>query len=314
MKIFTLLGAILVGHTLFAQTPVSTSFEEPGVFNTDYTDTGDPTMAHDLINNPNEPFVNFPETNDEIGYSARYEPYDSPGVGLTDGDSVGVTEDAPATNPFQFGTQGYQISDVDGNFILEFDPIVSYADDQNLIISYFITETGYEGDGTTNTSGSDRLRIYVKFLEENEEYDVLDTTGQNINDMGIEGQWIVGSANLPAIQDVAHTFQLVIEGRNNSSAEAYYFDNIYFSPLLANDDFKINHFVVYPNPASTSFINISSKNGGPKTITVYDILGKMVKHSVIVNDKLNISKLTSGIYMLKVTQGNESAIKKLVVN
>ena len=86
------------------------------------------------------------------------------------------------------------LSDVDGNFILEFDPVI--ATSPTISIDYYVSETGYEGDGTSNTSGSDRLRIYLKDLGNNMEYDLLNTTGNDINDLGIEGSWTTVSFSI----------------------------------------------------------------------------------------------------------------------
>ena len=73
-----------------------TSFEEvtieTGVNDGQYIDTGDPTVAHDLINNDGQTPVNAAGTGPfPLGYSASYVPYDTPGDGLTDGDFVGIT-------------------------------------------------------------------------------------------------------------------------------------------------------------------------------------------------------------------------------
>ena len=167
MKIITFLVMLLISVNSFAQNE-STSFEEPEAIGGNYIDTGDATMSHDLIDNAGEPFVNFTTTAEELGFSAFYVPYDNPGIGLTDGDSVGVTSFAPGSDhPFPDGVQGYKISDVDGNFILEFDEFELTGIGADIFISYFIADTGFEGDGTENASGSDRIRIYVKNLTDN---------------------------------------------------------------------------------------------------------------------------------------------------
>ncbi len=314
MKRVTLIAMLLVSAFSIAQFETS-GFEEPEVFNGDYIDTGDPNLVHDLVNNPNEPIVNYISNGEELGFNARYEPYETPGIGLSDGDEVGVTNNAPTgSDPFPDGDQGYKISDVDGNFILEFDPIVSTSTGPNLSIAYFISESGFEGDGTVNESGSDRLRIYVKHLEENNEYDILDTTGSDINDLGIEGQWITGFVELPAYVDTPLTFQLIIEVRCNSSAEAFYFDSIYFNGILDIEDTPKSLFSIFPNPASEGYIIISSENTNDKNIVIFNILGQQIINTTTVNEKLNISGLTSGIYIIKITQGTCSATKKLVVN
>ena len=312
MKIITLLVTLLLCATSFAQFE-STSFEEPEAVGGQYTDTGDPTVAHDLIDNAGEPFINFTSTGGELGFTASYIPYDSPGVGLTDGAFVGVTTFAPTgDDPYPDGDQGYQISDVDGNFILEFDPIQSFSTGPSFSIDYFIAESGYEGDGTVNESGSDRLRIYVKHFEENDEYDIINTTGSNINDLGIEGQWISGYVALPPYNDTAHNFQLVIEVRCNAGPEEFFFDNIVFNGVLSLRDNNQVVFSVYPNPAN-SYVNIYSKEAGDKNVAVYDVLGKQVINTVISTERLDISNLNSGVYIMKISQNGISSTKKLVI-
>ncbi len=312
MKKITLIVMLFTCNISFAQY-FHTSFEDPEAIGGDYIDTGDATVAHDLIDNPGEPFVNFSASGFEQGYSASYIPYDTPGVGLTDGDAVGVTTSEPSgDNPFPHGEQGYEISDVDGNFILEFDPISSTSSAPSMRVDFFIVETGYEGDGTLNESGSDRLRIYVKHFEENDEYDIINTTGSNINDLGIEGQWISGLVGLPAFQNGIETFQIVIEVRCNAGPEAFYFDNIIFDGLLGLSENNKNLFSLYPNPAN-DMVNISSKINGDKNIVVYNVLGKQVINTNLAGERLDVSALSSGVYIVKINQEGNSSTKKLVI-
>ena len=309
MKKISTLSILLVCMMSHAQM-VFTSFEEPPVFSSEYTDTGDATMPHDLINNSNEPLVDYTIANTELGYNARYEPYDNPGDGLTDGDFVGVTAVPPnSTAPFPEGQQGYEISDVDGNFILEFEAVLISS--PTISIDYYISETGYEGDGTMNTSGSDRLRIYVKDLNDNIEYDLLDTTGNDINDLGIEGTWNTASISIEDSPDI--NVQLIIEVRTNSGSEAILFDNVIFDGLLANQDFDRDDFNFYPNPATQGFVNISSKTAGAKEVVVFDVLGNQLINTRLTSNRLDIANLNSGIYIVKIEQGNSTTTKKLVI-
>jgi len=311
MKKITLLTALFISAVSFAQI-AGTSFEEPGVFTVQYVDTGDANVAHDLINNADQPFINYTSTGGELGFNASYAPYDTPDVGLTDGDFVGVTDFAPsATIPYTDGDQGYQISDVDGNFTLEFDTVdLSATGGATLTIDYFLTETGYEGDGTVNESGSDRLRIYVRDLTNATEIDILNTTGSDINDLLIEGAWITGTAVL--LPDTM--IQLVIEARTNAGTEAFFFDNILIDgAIIGFDDQQENQFSIYPNPATKGYVNIISKTPGTKNVAIFDVLGKQVANTTLSGDRLDISSLNSGVYIVKITQGNISTTKKLVV-
>ncbi len=314
MKKVTLIAMLLVGAISMAQDE-TTSFEEPKALSGDYTDLGNPNESHDLLNNTGEPFVNFTSNGGELGFNARYEPYDTPGEGLTDGDDVGITNNAPSgDNAFPDGEQGYQISDVDGNFILEFDPIVSTSTSPSMSIDYFISETGYEGDGTVNELGSDRLRIYVKHLEENTEYDILDTTGNDINDLGLEGVWNSGFVNLPPNVSSSNTFQLVIEVRCNLGAEKFFFDDIRFNGLLNTATINSKPFSIYPNPVYGDTLHIISKEPGFIKVEIFNLLGQNVFSTSILNESINISELMPGIYIVKIIMGMVSSTHKIVID
>ena len=300
--------AILIYATPFTQNS-GTSFEDPEIFTDPYTDTGDASVAHDLVNNPNEALVDHMASGNEIGFNARYVPYDTPGIGLTDGDDVGVIADPPNNgDPFPHGDNGYMISDVDGNFIVEFDPILLSS--PTISIDFFISETGYEGDGTINASGSDRLRIYVKDVSNSIEYDLLDTTGNDINNLGIEGAWITATTTIPNSPNI--TIQLIIEARNNSGAEAFYFDNLNFDGILGIESINNTTFKVYPNP-SRNKIHISPPNLDGASIVLYDILGLEVLNTKLVDNTLDISNVKSGLYLLKISQGTTHSTQKIVV-
>lgn len=309
MKKITFIAALLISAASIAQIAGYTSFEEPGVVAIQYVDTGDANVAHDLVNNASEPNIDFTSTGGEMGFDARYEPYDVPSDGLTDGDWVGVTEFAGDVTAYTDGTQGYGIGDADGNYILEFDQLdLAGYSGVTLTLDYYVNETGYEGDGTLNELGSDRMRIYVKDLTNASEIDILDTTGSDINDLGIEGVWQNGSVNIPN----GVTIQLVVEVRCNSGSETLYLDNLVVDGILGLGDNNQNEFSVYPNPAK-GYVNISSNVSGDKNIAIYNVLGKQVINTVISSERLNISNLNSGVYIMKISQNGVSSTKKLVV-
>ncbi|MCB0445362.1 MAG: T9SS type A sorting domain-containing protein, partial [Gelidibacter sp.] len=82
---------------------------------------------------------------------------------------------------------------------------------------------------------------------------------------------------------------------------------------LSTGNFSINNFKVYPNPTSTGFVNISSSNSENISVAVFDILGKQVINKTISNNRLNVSALNSGIYIMKISQNNATVTKKLVI-
>lgn len=324
MKKITILAALFVGAVSFAQV-AGTSFEEPDAISGKYTDTGDPSVAHPLLTNAGEPLVNYVSVGGELGFLAYYKPYDTPDIGLTDGDFVGVTSFTPSsTVVFTDGNNGYQMNDIDGNMIVEFDQVdLTGVSNPTVSLDFLLSindnpiNGNYEGDGTINESGHDRLRIYIKDITNNTEIDLFNSTGQDLDtyvpfDAGTgeyQLQWQQASASLLPNT----TVQLVLEGRSNASAENYWFDNIVFDGVVGVNDVTRNQFSIYPNPASKGFVNISSKLSGAKKISIFDVLGKQVLKTTLNGERLDISSLNSGIYILQIEQGKSSTTKKLVV-
>ena len=96
--------------------------------------------------------------------------------------------------------------------------------------------------------------------------------------------------------------------------------SLLFSPgLLVNgstlsvDLFIANSFNVYPNPITDGYVNITSKNSGTIEVVVFDAIGQLISNSKLINNKLNVSELNTGIYFLKVTQNNNTNTKKIII-
>ena len=76
---------------------------------------------------------------------------------------------------------------------------------------------------------------------------------------------------------------------------------------------KESSFKLYPNPAIDNVVYITTSKNGIKDIIIYDVFGEMVLTDRISSKTLNISRLVAGVYVLKVTEGNETMTRKLVV-
>jgi hypothetical protein len=62
--------------------------------------------------------------------------------------------------------------------------------------------------------------------------------------------------------------------------------------------------LVYPNPATDVLYLGSSQLINRQNATVFDISGKVVLESALINDQLNVSDLNSGVYFLRVVLEN----------
>jgi len=74
-----------------------------------------------------------------------------------------------------------------------------------------------------------------------------------------------------------------------------------------------NPFSIYPNPVTKGFVFITSESAEPKEIHIFDVLGKEIIRTSLKGNRLDVSVLESGIYILKVVQGKSSITKKLIV-
>jgi len=118
----------------------------------------------------------------------------------------------------------------------------------------------------------------------------------------------------------AYTSDYNDNGANWAQAVSAYGTGDLGTPGSVNDnsaplgiaDHKIEGFSIFPNPSSNGFINITTANNNPKNVQIFDMLGKKVIDKE-VDSKLNISALQAGIYIVKVTENNLSATKRLIV-
>lgn len=82
---------------------------------------------------------------------------------------------------------------------------------------------------------------------------------------------------------------------------------------LSVNQFESVQFSLYPNPTTSGLVTVATANQGDVTVNIYDMLGKNVLNTNIMNGQLNVSTLAPGIYLLKLEQNSASATKKLII-
>lgn len=82
---------------------------------------------------------------------------------------------------------------------------------------------------------------------------------------------------------------------------------------LDNETFELGTFNLYPNPTNTGYVTISSTQNKPIKAQVFNVIGKQVLQQTLTNNRLNVSSLNTGVYLVKLTQDNASVTKKLVI-
>lgn len=95
-----------------------------------------------------------------------------------------------------------------------------------------------------------------------------------------------------------------------------YYDDLSFvdNSVAGIDTQDIAGLKLFPNPLTAgATLNITSNNNADKAVAIFDILGKQVFNGSTVRGTVNTSNLTAGVYIVKITEGNETATRKLIV-
>ncbi|MDP7009311.1 MAG: hypothetical protein QGI78_07055, partial [Phycisphaerales bacterium] len=199
---------------------VYTSFEEP-LTGAQYVDTGDAAVDHQLVNNEGQAMVEWVASGAEMGFTAWYFNTRN-SVGLTDGDYVGVTDyTGGGVGSYPDGFQGYQMSDCDGMMQVVFDTVTSTGS-WNVSLDLFVGSTGYEAE--------DAIVVDV-VVDGGAVLTLLDTTGQDIDDLGIEGVWFTLLQDMSGYSEA--TLRVSLD--SNSGSEAIFMDNVVFSTNAIED-------------------------------------------------------------------------------
>ncbi|MDO5970652.1 T9SS type A sorting domain-containing protein [Flavivirga aquimarina] len=78
---------------------------------------------------------------------------------------------------------------------------------------------------------------------------------------------------------------------------------------------NIEGLSIYPNPVNKgkTFIYLTSKRNLTKKIEFFNVLGKRVYSIILTGKQVNISNLSKGVYILKITENDISETRKLVI-
>lgn len=93
----------------------------------------------------------------------------------------------------------------------------------------------------------------------------------------------------------------------------------YGTPGTANDytlsieGNLLKDFKLFPNPTALGYVKISNQSNTPMRVNVFDVLGKMVLSSSVSNNKLDVSGLNTGLYLIRVSLNDAAITKKLVI-
>ncbi len=106
------------------------------------------------------------------------------------------------------------------------------------------------------------------------------------------------------------------EVRSYSNSTTYWDDLSFVKNATASlKNNAIEGFAAYPNPVNNNTFTITSNSNSKKAFAVFNLLGKQVLSSSFtgVKSDVDVSNISSGMYILKVTEDGKTATKKLVI-
>jgi hypothetical protein len=102
----------------------------------------------------------------------------------------------------------------------------------------------------------------------------------------------------------------------NGATGAWRIDNFTVSNgvvVLSVNQNEIAGLKVYPNPVSNGVLHVESNLNTERTISLFDVLGKQVLSTTTSNNTINVAALNSGVYIVKITEGGNTATRKVVI-
>lgn len=72
-------------------------------------------------------------------------------------------------------------------------------------------------------------------------------------------------------------------------------------------------FKIYPNPMTVGYLNIDSRRSEFKNIIIFNVLGEVVFEKETLESRIILQNLKTGIYLVKLIQGNHIGLKRLLI-
>ncbi len=126
--------------------------------------------------------------------------------------------------------------------------------------------------------------------------------------MFLEANYLVAGSNI--IPSGANNV-IVLVSENNGVAKVV--SRSSNDLTLATTQNEITGLKVYPNPVSNGVLHIESNLSTERTISLFDVLGKQVLNTTTSNNTINVAALNSGVYIVKITEGSNTATRKVII-
>ena len=124
-----------------------------------------------------------------------------------------------------------------------------------------------------------------------------------------EDTWVQRTFALPSAENVVVSFQY-----NSTYGADWNIDDVCVQEdTLSTVDSTVLDMRIYPNPSNGSYVTIQTPINGVKYVEVFDITGKRLINTSLSADTLDVSSMSAGMYLVKVTVEGQSKTSKLII-
>lgn len=303
MKTKLLFLSLIVSCTLFAQDPVvhNDPFDYlakssgsdctcAGWINKDLGDQGGSSQDFDGTDND---AIKFDKNNDDLAYQEV---------------AVLANTDYKLTYRYQIEGEATSTSKLEIRILKGSEYVESYVPAYADALTADTRDFGYRELSVVETA-SNNIAVEVVNPTADSEYYIADFTFNTGDETSIaifaRG---IGGAD-PGVGGSPKGYDF-INGDESSRLDYVILTN---ETTASTEDVFASNFKIYPNPAQ-DYIKINSNNIEISSVEMYSIVGKrIISNQNLVDDRLDISSLTSGIYLLKVNSQERSLVKKIIV-
>jgi endoglucanase Acf2 len=125
--------------------------------------------------------------------------------------------------------------------------------------------------------------------------------------------WDFSSQGVSTYDKLVFMFDIGNVG-DGTATSTFYFDDVVQTATLSHDDFvQQDQIKIYPNPVS-NILQIQSNVVNLTKVEIYSILGQKLMEQTTALESVNMEKLSTGVYLVKVYSGNQSLVKRVVKN
>jgi len=210
-----------------------------------------------------------------------------------------------------------------------------YSDYTATDIATVIKESSYPITINVNTDGNFRTQTKVwidwnqncSFDDAGEEYDLGDAFGVSDGPTANSGMMIMvpstaltGSTTMRVSTKYTPNNNIVFPTSCENGADAEVEDyRVDVQNTLSTSENELENFAIWPNPTRGKFIvKFTSTSSEDISIDIFDIRGRAIlskkyNNSANFTEELNISSAQSGLYMVRVNDGERVTVKKLIV-